>query len=320
MNKSFVGGAALAAALCAGAFGQDGLIVGIDSAQEPVYLHVPGGWLAVTTLRPSNDLAVDNVACTLYFVYQDQLWNFHNGDFFPTFVATLTYESTPVEFQGLTFYQGHLYASRTTSLEGIYEINPSTGACTLLWATPARYDFGGIDIDQGTGEMFAVDDATGFPQYEPGVYQLDLAAQTITLVTPYPSPAAFVSSGTTGARDVDGIAAANGHLYLVTDEPGLFADYNRGAGTFSYFTNPWTRTLTASGAAWAPCFLPAPPCDPDYNQDGGADLTDVFDLANDVASGTESFPPNSSDFNQDGSADLSDILDLANVVAGGDCP
>lgn len=61
-------------------------------------------------------------------------------------------------------------------------------------------------------------------------------------------------------------------------------------------------------------------CNPDYNQDGGGDNADVFDLANDIASGTQSFPPNSPDFNNDGGGDLSDIFDLANVVAGGDCP
>ncbi len=63
-----------------------------------------------------------------------------------------------------------------------------------------------------------------------------------------------------------------------------------------------------------------PPCNADYNQDGGADTSDVLDLANDVASGQQSFPPSSPDFNQDGSIDTSDVLDLANVVAGGPCP
>lgn len=61
-------------------------------------------------------------------------------------------------------------------------------------------------------------------------------------------------------------------------------------------------------------------CNPDYNQDGGADVADVLDLASDVASGTESFPPSSPDFNSDGGVDTSDILDLANVVGGGNCP
>lgn len=61
-------------------------------------------------------------------------------------------------------------------------------------------------------------------------------------------------------------------------------------------------------------------CNADYNQDGSADLSDIFDLAADVSGGTQSFPPNSPDFNSDGSADVSDIFDLAAVVAGGPCP
>lgn len=67
-------------------------------------------------------------------------------------------------------------------------------------------------------------------------------------------------------------------------------------------------------------FTPAPACDADYNQDGSPDLSDIFDLAQDIAAGTASFPPNSPDFNADGSSDLTDILDMANVVAGGNCP
>ncbi len=62
------------------------------------------------------------------------------------------------------------------------------------------------------------------------------------------------------------------------------------------------------------------PCFADYNQDGGADLSDVIDLANDVAAGTSSFPGSSPDFNRDGAPDSGDVLDLANVVAGGSCP
>ncbi len=57
----------------------------------------------------------------------------------------------------------------------------------------------------------------------------------------------------------------------------------------------------------------------DYNQDGGADTSDVIDLANDIASGTESFPGSCSDYNQDGGSDTSDVIDLANAIASGSC-
>ncbi len=60
-----------------------------------------------------------------------------------------------------------------------------------------------------------------------------------------------------------------------------------------------------------------PTCD--YNQDGGADTSDVIDLANDIASGTESFPGSCSDYNQDGGADTSDVIDIANAIASGNC-
>ncbi len=61
----------------------------------------------------------------------------------------------------------------------------------------------------------------------------------------------------------------------------------------------------------------SPTCD--YNQDGGADTSDVIDLANDIASGTESFPGSCADYNQDGGADTTDVIDLANDIASGNC-
>ncbi len=60
-----------------------------------------------------------------------------------------------------------------------------------------------------------------------------------------------------------------------------------------------------------------PTCD--FNQDGSADLSDVFDLADAIASGTDP-NPGCKDFNQDGSEDTGDVLDLADAVASGTCP
>lgn len=61
-------------------------------------------------------------------------------------------------------------------------------------------------------------------------------------------------------------------------------------------------------------------CQGDYNQDGAADISDVLDLAADVASGGQTYPGSNPDFNGDGSVDLSDVFDLANRIAGGNCP
>lgn len=57
----------------------------------------------------------------------------------------------------------------------------------------------------------------------------------------------------------------------------------------------------------------------DVNRDGGADTSDVIDLANMIASGTETSGV-CNDFNQDGGADTGDVLDLADAVAAGTCP
>ncbi len=81
-------------------------------------------------------------------------------------------------------------------------------------------------------------------------------------------------------------------------------------GSFTLLGGFWSGSAGSSGGCTVTC---------DYNQDGGADTSDVLDLANDIASGTESFPGSCSDYNQDGGADTSDVLDLANDIAAGTC-
>lgn len=65
--------------------------------------------------------------------------------------------------------------------------------------------------------------------------------------------------------------------------------------------------------------FPLPPCDPDLNQDGNVDQTDIAYLVDVIAGG-----PNGTgidpDFNHDGNADQGDIDSLIDVVAGGNCP
>ncbi len=139
---------------------------------------------------------------------------------------------------------------------------------------------------------FAVPIVFGQP-FTLGVYARGLAGQRSS---------GGVEGNGTGTLDFSG----NGVTWA-----GVLGVYSGGAPVSGYAVG------SLSGFDWD---AQPPSCDPDYNQDGGADLSDVLDLANDIAAGTESFPPNSSDFNNDGSADLTDVLDLANVVAGGACP
>ena len=67
------------------------------------------------------------------------------------------------------------------------------------------------------------------------------------------------------------------------------------------------------------CSSPGSPCDPDLNQDGNVDQSDVDYLVNVIAGG-ENPTGIDPDFNHDGNADSTDIDALVNVVAGGGCP
>ncbi|MFA6044261.1 MAG: dockerin type I repeat-containing protein [Phycisphaerales bacterium] len=62
-----------------------------------------------------------------------------------------------------------------------------------------------------------------------------------------------------------------------------------------------------------------PSCDPDVNQDGNADSSDVDYLINVVAGGSNDTGIDP-DFNGDGNVDSDDVSALLNVVAGGECP
>ncbi len=129
--------------------------------------------------------------------------------------------------------------------------------------------------------------------------------------------------GATLAIDNDG---AHGMTEVGSSLIGLKAglhhvrvEFFEGGGSCGLIAS-WQRYGQAKGVIPASAWFRPDSCNPDYNQDGSVDTSDVIDLANDIAAGTQSFPPNSSDFNADGSADFSDVLDLADVAAGAGCP
>ncbi|MDX2131872.1 MAG: beta-propeller fold lactonase family protein [Planctomycetota bacterium] len=63
----------------------------------------------------------------------------------------------------------------------------------------------------------------------------------------------------------------------------------------------------------------APPCEPDFNQDGSVDQFDIACLAL-VVAGDPSCAASDPDFNRDGNVDQNDVLALEQVVAGQPCP
>jgi hypothetical protein len=76
---------------------------------------------------------------------------------------------------------------------------------------------------------------------------------------------------------------------------------------------------TVTGSFTLSITPPAPPCDPDMNQDGNVDQDDVASLINVIGGGANptGIDP---DFNRDGNADQDDVSALIDVIAGGGCP
>ncbi len=189
----------------------------------------------------------------------EELWfvPYYTGE--PEKVATITYNGQKQWIYSLAFDGTTLYGIDTYDLdaspEGLYSIDLTTGATTLV------ADFGACgsgDIDQDVymaGLDFSFSNSTfyvtqdsnpGIGGYGRGLYSTDLAGN-FTFVSSYPSP----FPGSEGGIDVAGLAAGEGKLYLVVDEPGEIAVFN--IATASYepsIAAPWTVGTPGGGAAY----------------------------------------------------------------------
>jgi len=165
----------------------------------------------------------------------DQLWELPVGGS-PNNLGTIIDATAggAQRIDGLAMSGGVLYGSYAgaTAEDGLWTIDTGTLNATLVY--PFSNSVSGIDADPATGTIYGVNDSTG------QVVSIDPIG-SMTNVTAYPA----------GQTDIDGIAAGNGRLYLVTDEPGSIYVYN--LGTASYETpinNPWTSADTFSGGAY----------------------------------------------------------------------
>lgn len=174
----------------------------------------------------------------------DQLWELPVGGATNNLGQLTQSTGAPLRMDGLAMSGGVLYGSLAegTSRDGLWTIDTGTLVGTQVY--PFSNSISGIDADPDTGVIYGVNDTTG------QVVSIDPAG-SMSNVTAYPA----------GQSDIDGLAAGNGRLYLVTDEPGSIYIYN--LGTASYETpisNPWTSADTFSGAAYiAPSGPPAAP-------------------------------------------------------------
>jgi len=273
----------------------DGVIVGIDSASTPIFIRHNGAWAQLTAGVSAWGMAADNQSCTLYISNGFSFFVFHRGDLTPVHVADFTYDDgsgdppLAISLMGLAWSNGHLIGSRSPGSfsvpEGIYLVDPSTGECTLLWACPTTFDFGGLDADPVTGDLYAVSDPAsgGFPFEPQGLYRLNVSAGggSATRITDYLPQTQWPGRGATA--DVDGLAIGNGRAYMVIDEVGEIAIWNLTSSTYeANIPAPWTTSGASSSGAWASCFN-QPVCVADFDNgsgtgtpDGGVGIEDLL--------------------------------------------
>ena len=266
---------------------QDGLIVGVDNAAEPVYLRTAGQWRSLFDGVEAWGLAGDNSSCTLYISAGFELYRFRRGDSSPTLVGpfTDTVTQSNISIQGLLWSNGALYGTRTTSsggvVEGFYQINVANGDCQLVLATSLDLDLSGCDTDPATGTIYALSDTSALNPAAPGLYRVTFDQNPPVRLADYRAAAQWPGRGSTA--DVDGLAVGDGRAFMIVDEPGEFAVYN--LATSAYETNldsPWTTSNTFSAVAWTPCFT-RPGCIADVDDgtgtgtpDGGVTIDDLI--------------------------------------------
>ena len=207
---------------------------------------------------------------------QDDIWSIAYGTYAATKLATVRRPglTTGMSVEGLAYdtTSGTLYGTRSlggsTGPEALVRIDTATGDTTVIIeyepTSTSLYQINAIDYDPITRLLYLVDeDDTGGRN----IYSVDPKASVpaLTLVTAMPAI----------LTDVDGLAAGNGKLYLVSDGPDITSTtpvegnggnhyvYDIAANTFNTFAaTPFPaysfstqlngRINPSAGAAFAP--------------------------------------------------------------------
>lgn len=196
--------------------------------------------------------------------------------------------------QGLAYGRGRLYGfCNYATPKGIYEINPSTGAMSLV-VTTGSYLYFALDYNP-------VDDLVyGYTEYGTprGLHAIDLDTGTITPV------ASLVPAANSSAR---GLACGDNTVFALTtygQYPMFAYDLSQGpGGEWTPMPHPIPDNASTGGAAWADWPSPG-----DINGDGHVDLTDLSLLLS--AFGTCIGDPGfhyGADFDGSGCVDLADL-------------
>jgi hypothetical protein len=257
MLRKILSGSAAVALIVSFASAQ--LIVGNDqSGVATIYDVHPVTGVATPLYSSSTSeakpwgMAFDPDTLTLYWnngstLYRSPLQN----PLVPQNLGTMTFNQATVNFVALGFHNGQLYGTRNIATEAVYTIDPTTLVATQQYVYPTTFDFGGLDFDQTNGKLYGLTDTAPAGQV-PGLYEINVAAQTTAFRAPYPA----------GETDIDGLAVHNGLAYYVTDGPNtaqpFFYIYNAVTGVqVGTLPSPFTGSGTFSAATWAEIPEPA---------------------------------------------------------------
>lgn len=165
----------------------------------------------------------------------------------PSLIGSLNVGGSSANVTGMGFdtSTGKLVGYRSVTAPGFYEINTTTAAMTLINATPASTDFGGLDYDVASGAFYALNDGTGLSGR--GIYKIGsiYGVPSYSLLGGYPA----------GETDIDGLGVGGGKAYMVNDTSaqGIYV-FNLGTSAYDpSLPSPFTGTngIFAAGA-WIP--------------------------------------------------------------------
>lgn len=241
--------------LCAcAAFARAELIVGNDQSGTATIWSVNPTTGVATALYSGTGaeakpwgMAYDASTNTLYWNNGSVLYKSPFGPTLtPVNLGTMTFGAGTINFVGLGFYQGKIYGTRNIATEAVYAIDPVTLVATQVYVHPSTFDYGGLDFDATTGQLYGLSDTApaGFAR---GLYRIDYTGGSDTFVAPYPA----------GETDIDGLAVDNGVAYYVTDGPNTtqpnFYIFDVATGQqLGTIPSPFTGSGTFSAATWVP--------------------------------------------------------------------
>ncbi|MBL8763390.1 MAG: hypothetical protein JNM07_03885 [Phycisphaerae bacterium] len=241
-------------AACSGsAFAQ--LIVGNDQSAPAIWdVDVTGSRAPKSLLSGSAavvyGMAYDPTSAQLYWNNGAGLYRAPAGEskLGPSLIGSIRDGARMLNITGLAFRPstGRLLGFENGPSPRLFDIDPET-AVGQFAASCSGFDFGGLDYDATTDAFYGLSDHSS----SRGVYRIDPDTFAATRLADYP--------GT--ETDIDGLAAGNGRLYLVSD--GSRADGGDPIWIFDLASGTYVDTIpsaftSATGVYAGAAFVPGP--------------------------------------------------------------